>query len=117
VLKNRSVKDPLACKKLARKHEKEGNVFDKDKWTGGYKDTVMKRALMFKFSQNKDLLERLLLTGNARLVEASKKDAYWGGLLPDSKNMLGNMLAELRDNYKKEGKIFIEGSGLEPINI
>jgi ribA/ribD-fused uncharacterized protein len=104
----------LACKKLARKYEKETS-FNKEKWQNGYKDVVMKRALMFKFSQNKDLLDKLLLTDNARLVEASNKDAYWGGLLPDSKNKLGDMLAELRDNYRKDKKIYIEGSGLEDI--
>jgi ribA/ribD-fused uncharacterized protein len=106
----------LACKKLARKYEKEGN-FNKEKWENGHKDVVMRRALVFKFSQNKDLLEKLLETGTARLVEASKKDAYWGGLLPDSKNKLGDMLAELRDNYKKDKKVYIEGSGLEAIEI
>ena len=104
----------MACKKLARKYEKE-LPFNKEKWTGGYKDTIMKRALIYKFSQNKDMLDRLLLTENARLVEASEKDAYWGGLLPDSKNKLGDMLAELRDNYRKDKKVYIEGSGLEPI--
>ena len=34
-------------------------------------------------------------------------------MLPDSKNMLGNMLMELRDNYLKEKLFFIDGSGLE----
>jgi predicted NAD-dependent protein-ADP-ribosyltransferase YbiA (DUF1768 family) len=77
----------------------------------------MKRALVLKFSQNKDMLDKLLETGNARLVEASQKDPYWGGMLPDSKNRLGNMLAELRDNYRKDRKVYIEGSGLEPVNI
>ncbi len=61
------------------------------------------------------MLERLLETGGQKLVERSPKDPYWGGLLPDSKNKLGNFLAELRDNYRKEGKFFIEGSGLDKI--
>ena len=77
----------------------------------------MKRGLVFKFSQNKDLLDRLMLTGNKKLVERSPKDPYWGGLLPNSMNKLGNFLAELRDNYAKEGKVFIEGSDLDKVSV
>jgi predicted NAD-dependent protein-ADP-ribosyltransferase YbiA (DUF1768 family) len=75
----------------------------------------MKRGLIYKFSQNPDLLKRLVETGKARIVEASYKDPYWGGMLPDSKNKLGEFLVILRDNYVRDGLIFIEGSGLEPI--
>jgi|LauGreDrversion4_2_1035121.scaffolds.fasta_scaffold1752146_1 predicted NAD-dependent protein-ADP-ribosyltransferase YbiA (DUF1768 family) len=75
----------------------------------------MKKGLIYKFQQNPEMLERLLQTGNKTLIERSPKDPYWGGFLPDSKNKLGNFLGELRDNYNKEGKIFIEGSGLNKI--
>jgi len=112
----RSAPTALLCKKLARKYETEfAEKWQKEKWHNGYKDYIMKRGLTFKFSQNKDLLERLLQTGEKKLVEASAKDPYWGGLLPDSKNMLGELLAILRDNYNKEKSIFIEGSDLEKI--
>jgi hypothetical protein len=73
----------------------------------------MKRALIFKFSQNIILLEKLLLTADKKIVEAAPNDPYWGGILPDSKNKLGEFLMILRDNYNKEKLIFIEGSGLE----
>jgi predicted NAD-dependent protein-ADP-ribosyltransferase YbiA (DUF1768 family) len=73
----------------------------------------MKRGLVFKFSQNRHLLDELMKTGNSKLVERSPKDPYWGGFLPDSKNKLGQFLAEVRDNYAKEGKIFAEGTDLE----
>jgi predicted NAD-dependent protein-ADP-ribosyltransferase YbiA (DUF1768 family) len=75
----------------------------------------MKRALIYKFSQNRDLLDRLMLTGDNKLVERSLEDPYWGGYLPDSLNKLGNFLMELRDNYSKEKLIFIEGSGFEKL--
>jgi predicted NAD-dependent protein-ADP-ribosyltransferase YbiA (DUF1768 family) len=75
----------------------------------------MKKGLIYKFSQNPELLKALIDTGDCCLVEASDKDPYWGGLLPDSKNRLGALLVELRENYKNNSKIFIEGSGLEPI--
>jgi predicted NAD-dependent protein-ADP-ribosyltransferase YbiA (DUF1768 family) len=91
--------------------------WQKDKWGKGYKDTIMKRGLTYKFSQNKDLLDRLVLTCDSKLVERSFKDPYWGGALPDSKNMLGNYLMQLRDNYVKEKKIFIDDSGLEKIEM
>jgi len=70
----------------------------------------MRRALFYKFSQNPDLLERLLQTQNFKLIESSERDPYWGGMLPDSKNMLGNMVMELRDNYLKEKKFFLNES-------
>jgi len=109
----RSQENPLKSKKLARTYQKLPK-FNNEKWEND-KVTVMKKALIYKFSQNKDLLEKLLSTGTATLREESKRDLFWGGLLEGSKNMLGNLLGELRDNYKKEGKVFIEGSGLEKI--
>lgn len=77
----------------------------------------MRRGLMFKFSQHRDMLDRLMLSGNKRLVEESYKDPYWGGMLPDSKNKLGDFLAELRDNYKNINKIYLSDCGLEAIAI
>jgi predicted NAD-dependent protein-ADP-ribosyltransferase YbiA (DUF1768 family) len=90
-------------------------IWQKENWHNGYKDYIMKRGLIYKFSQNADLLNRLVETGKAKIVEASYKDPYWGGMLPDSKNMLGELLGKLRDNYARDGLILIEGSGLEPI--
>ena len=75
----------------------------------------MRRGLVYKFSQNRDLLERLLATGNAKLVERSDKDPYWGGLLPNSLNKLGNFLMELRDNFVRDNAIYLEGCDLERI--
>ena len=114
----RSAPDPLQCKKLARNYQKEfENVWNKTYWDNEYKDYIMKRALCLKFSQNKEILQRLVETGNKRLVEESYKDPYWGGMLPESRNRLGNLLMELRDNYLKTGKIFLEGSNLDPLIV
>ena len=77
----------------------------------------MRRGLMFKFSQHEAMLERLMLSGNKRLVEESYKDPYWGGMLPDSKNKLGDFLVELRDNYRKNNKIFLSDCGLDAIEL
>ncbi len=67
----------------------------------------MRRGLILKFSQNEDLLRRLLLTNDKRLVEESYKDPYWGGMLPESKNKLGDFLVELRQNYQTSGKVYL----------
>ncbi len=77
----------------------------------------MKKGLTFKFAQNKQLIDILLATGESKLIESSPKDDYWGGLLPNSQNKLGEMLMMLRDNIRKNKIIFIEGSGLDPIKI
>lgn len=77
----------------------------------------MRRGLMFKFSQQRAMLDRLMLSGNKRLVEESYKDPYWGGMLPDSKNKLGDFLFELRDNYKNTNKIYLSDCGLDAIEI
>ena len=108
----------MKCKKAARAFEKEvENEWNKEKWQNGHKDYIMKRGLMFKFSQHKSMLDQLMQSGNKRLVEESYKDPYWGGMLPDSKNKLGDFLAELRENYRKTNKIYLSDCGLEAIEI
>jgi len=77
----------------------------------------MRRALVFKFDQNRHLIDELLKTGNAKLVERSERDAYWGGFLPNSLNKLGNFLMELRENIKSENFIYLNGNNLEKIYI
>ena len=100
----RTVETPLACKKLARKYEdefQEKGVYEKEKWESGYKVEVMERGVWLKFTQNLDLQEKLLATGEAVLVEASPRDAFWGGLLEGSQNMLGKVLMTLRTKLRK----------------
>ena len=67
------------------------------------KVSVMRRALYAKFSQDKNLRKSLCGTGNAQLVEASPKDAFWGyGPDGKGKNMLGKLLMELRTELQDE---------------
>jgi diaminohydroxyphosphoribosylaminopyrimidine deaminase/5-amino-6-(5-phosphoribosylamino)uracil reductase len=107
------------CKKIARSYTKNmsPDEWNENEWNSKLKDYYMKRGLMYKFSQNKDMLDLLVKTGNAELREDSLKDKYWGGLIKGSSNMLGIMLMQLRDNYVKSKVVFLEGSGLEPIKI
>jgi ribA/ribD-fused uncharacterized protein len=70
------------------------------------KDKIMLEALRAKFSQNEDLKEILLGTGDATLVEHTKNDKYWGdGGDGSGKNMLGKLLMQVREEIReKENK-------------
>lgn len=67
------------------------------------KDDIMREALKAKFTQHEDLREILLETKDAELVEHTKNDSYWAdGGDGKGKNMLGILLMELREEFKKE---------------
>ena len=65
-------------------------------------------ALYYKFSQNDDILQKLLSTGNSTLAEASPRDRIWGiglnitdaysGKKWKGQNLLGKALMNVRDN-------------------
>jgi ribA/ribD-fused uncharacterized protein len=62
---------------------------------------VMRDALRAKFTQHDDLRTLLLETGDARLVEHTENDDYWGdGGDGRGKNMLGRLLQDLRDELR-----------------
>ena len=66
------------------------------------KDRVMLDALRAKFSQHADLRELLLATGDAKLVEHTGNDAYWGdGGDGSGKNRLGYLLMQVREELRK----------------
>lgn len=69
----------------------------------------MKGILRVKFAQHPDLLEILLSTGDARLVEAATVDnavnRLWGEVNGKGKNMLGQLLMEVRSELSpRSGK-------------
>ncbi len=102
----RGADHPDKCKKLAKKYQEEfKNEFNSEKWNSSYKDEVMKKGLVFKYQQNKDLLDKLIETGDSILIENNPRDLYWAGVLENSINRLGNMLMELRDNFNQTGLI------------
>ncbi len=67
----------------------------------------MRRVLYAKFTQHEDLHDLLLSTGNARLIETATVDnevnRLWGEVNGQGKNMLGELLMELRDKLRSEG--------------
>ena len=66
-------------------------------------DDVMRKAVRAKFRQDPELAEKLLATGNARLVEHTSTDAYWGdGGDGKGLNRLGEILMEVRSELRHE---------------
>jgi N-glycosidase YbiA len=65
------------------------------------KEDVMLTALRAKFTQHPALRARLLATGDARLVEHTANDAYWGdGGDGSGRNRLGALLMRVRDELR-----------------
>jgi len=85
--------------------------FDEKKWNMVKREIVI-NGNKLKFSQNSELKEYLISTGNRILVEASPYDKIWGiGMRSDEdgvtepakwkgQNLLGFALMEVRDNLK-----------------
>lgn len=100
-------KDPVEMKHLGR----EVKNFDAEKWDG-VKMKVVKRAVMAKFSQNWDLRELLLETGDKLIAESNPMDRVWGiGICKSDKevmnkmdewgeNLLGKIMMEVREELK-----------------
>lgn len=65
------------------------------------KDRVMLEAVRAKFAQHDDLKAVLLATGDAKLVEHTENDSYWGdGGDGSGKNRLGQLLMRVRDELR-----------------
>ena len=68
------------------------------------KEQVMLEALRAKFTQHEDLRAALLATGSARLVERTRRDAYWGDGGGHGLNRLGALLEQARDELRASGR-------------
>ena len=67
------------------------------------KVNVMREAVWAKFTQHKELRELLLSTGDAKIVEHTANDSYWGdGGDGKGKNMLGQILMATRRKLRDE---------------
>ena len=86
-------------KKLAREIVKaDSSLYDDEMWCR-VKDTVMSQLVFQKFTNNQDLKEMLLSTGEKRLEETNSwGDVYWGVCKGTGKNKLGKILMATR-NY------------------
>lgn len=65
------------------------------------KDSVMREAVLAKFTQHDELRALLLSTGDAVLVEHTANDSYWGdGGDGSGKNRLGRIMMEIRESLR-----------------
>lgn len=63
---------------------------------------VMRKAVRAKFTQQEDIRAVLLSTGDAKIVEHTTNDSYWGdGGDGSGKNMLGRILMEIREELRQ----------------
>lgn len=92
----RKAHSPMAAARMGRDRKKK---LRRD-WES-IKVSVMKRALLAKFTQHMDLEALLLSTAEATLVEHTDQDRYWGdGGDGSGKNMLGRLLMQIRDELQ-----------------
>lgn len=63
---------------------------------------IMREICYAKFTQNPELKQKLLQTGNCILVESNDwGDTYWGVCNGSGENHLGKILMDIRDELKK----------------
>lgn len=66
------------------------------------RNSVMKKALLAKFTHHQKLKELLLSTQDAKLIEHTDNDNYWGdGGDGRGKNQLGQTLMQIRKEFQK----------------
>lgn len=91
--KVRKAKTPMLAAKLGR----DRKLPLRRNWES-MKDNVMYEAVKAKFTQYAELKELLLSTSQAKLVEHTENDSYWGdGGNGSGKNKLGKLLMRLRE--------------------
>ncbi|MCF6319355.1 MAG: NADAR family protein [Proteobacteria bacterium] len=94
----RKADSPMLAARLGRDRKKK---LRKD-WES-VKDNIMYDAVLAKFTQHKDLKQLLLSTGDAKLIEHTTNDSYWGdGGHGRGRNMLGIILMRVRDELNTQ---------------
>ena len=92
----RLAKSPMIAARMGRSRKRP---LRKD-WEA-VKDSIMHEAVLAKFTQHADLREILLGTGEAKIVEHTANDAYWGdGGDGSGKNMLGQVFMRVREELR-----------------
>lgn len=73
------------------------------------KDDIMRDIVTIKFSCNSYLMQKLINTGDAELVEGNWwGDTYWGVCCGEGQNKLGKILMELRSGIIEDEKMELE---------
>ena len=101
----RKTKSPMIAARMGRDRKKP---LRRD-WES-VKVGIMRDVVRAKFAQHEDIRQILLSTGNAKIIEHTENDSYWGdGGDGSGKNMLGRILMEVREELKR-------GSTDEPVH-
>ncbi len=88
--------DPSAAKRKGRQ------VYLRSDWEN-VKTDVMYKVCLAKFSQNEDLKEKLLDTGDSHLEEGNTwGDKIWGTVDGIGENRLGKILMSVRETLKQQ---------------
>lgn len=67
------------------------------------KERIMYEICLAKFSQNEELKEKLLLTGECALEECNTwGDKVWGTVNGEGENKLGKILMKIREELRHE---------------
>jgi ribA/ribD-fused uncharacterized protein len=94
----RMAKTPSEAAKLGRSRE---HPLRRD-WES-VKDNIMREAVRAKFTQHLELRAMLLATEDAKIVEHTENDSYWGdGGDGSGRNMLGQILMEIREELRQQ---------------
>jgi ribA/ribD-fused uncharacterized protein len=92
----RKTKSPMVAARMGRDRKKP---LRRD-WES-VKVALMRKAVLAKFTQHEDIRQILLSTGDAKIVEHTENDSYWGdGGDGSGKNMLGQILMQVREELK-----------------
>ncbi len=92
----RREKSPMIAARMGRDRKK---TLRRD-WES-VKVSIMTDAVRAKFQQHEDIREILMGTGDAKRVEHTENDSYWGdGGDGSGKNMLGQILMRVRTEFR-----------------
>jgi ribA/ribD-fused uncharacterized protein len=99
--KIRTAKSPMMAAKIGR--DSKSKI--RDGWDS-LRVSIMRKAVLEKFSQNTLIGERLIATGDATLIEHTSRDPFWAdGGDGSGRNMLGIILMEVREKIKGQMKV------------
>lgn len=92
----RNTVSPMIAARMGRSRKKKL----REDWES-VKVSIMTEAVRAKFSQHEELRDLLLATGDAKIVEHTANDNYWGdGGDGSGKNMLGRILMQVRGELR-----------------
>jgi ribA/ribD-fused uncharacterized protein len=103
--KNRRLRFQLFSKASPSEAKATGRKIDLRSDWEEVKDKVMYEIVLAKFTQNPDLKEKLLATGDEHLEEGNTwGDTTWGTVNGIGENRLGRILMKVRNELQEESK-------------